>query len=586
MMVITGAGIVSAIGHNKAQVLDALRAGRSGIRPIRYLDTVHRHLPVGEVQLSNEEMAGLLGVECTESTSRTTLLGALALREAVQEAGLQADQLPQTALVSGTTVGNMDRAERLFPCEDACQALGDCGRVTREMAAIVGAFGFTTTCSTACSSAANAFILGANLLRSGLYQRVIVGGSECLSRFHFNGFRTLMILDDRPCRPFDATRAGLNLGEGAAFMVLETAESAAQRGATPLAVLSGWGNACDAFHQTASSEDGQGAFLSMTQALKRAGLAPADIDYVNAHGTGTLNNDASESAALHRVFGQSLPLVSSTKSMTGHTTSASGGIEMVICLLAMQHRLVPKNLNWAQPMPDGVQPVTETLTDRPLRHVLCNSFGFGGNDTSLLLSAYSGADNKETPPALRPVYVKSIVKYADIAPDEQPRIPPMVARRLSGVLKRALATSLFTLQKMGVEQPDAIITGTEMGCLHETESFLKEMCLEGETCLKPTHFIQSTHNTISSLVAIRTHTHGYNSTWSHGSDSFFSALLDAWLQLQLGDIENALVGLHDERGECALSLFLDTQLKGALLPLRRLDDLEKTVALFTENIQR
>ena len=251
-MVITGAGIVSAIGHNKAQVLDALRAGRSGIRPIRYLDTVHRHLPVGEVQLSNEEMAGLLGVECTESTSRTTLLGALALREAVQEAGLQADQLPQTALVSGTTVGNMDRAERLFPSEDACQALGDCGRVTREMAAIVGAFGFTTTCSTACSSAANAFILGANLLRSGLYQRVIVGGSECLSRFHFNGFRTLMILDDRPCRPFDATRAGLNLGEGAAFVVLETAESAAQRGATPLAVLSGWGNACDAFHQTAS----------------------------------------------------------------------------------------------------------------------------------------------------------------------------------------------------------------------------------------------------------------------------------------------------------------------------------------------
>ncbi|RKW60677.1 MAG: beta-ketoacyl-[acyl-carrier-protein] synthase family protein, partial [Prevotella sp.] len=182
MIVVTGAGIISAIGNDKAETLSALIEGRSGIGPIRYLNTIHKDLPVGEVQLSNEEMAARLGVACTHQTSRTTLMGTLALKEALQQAGLTPADLPQTALVSGTTVGNMDRAEKFFNTEKGCEALGDCGKVTEEMAAMIGRFGFTTTCSTACSSAANAFILGANLLRSGLYERVVVGGSECLSK--------------------------------------------------------------------------------------------------------------------------------------------------------------------------------------------------------------------------------------------------------------------------------------------------------------------------------------------------------------------------------------------------------------------
>ena len=576
MIVVTGAGIISAIGNDRAETLSALIEGRSGIGPIRYLNTIHKDLPVGEVQLSNEEMAARLGVACTHQTSRTTLMGTLALKEALQQAGLTPTDLPQTALVSGTTVGNMDRAEKFFNIEKGCEALGDCGKVTEEMAAMIGRFGFTTTCSTACSSAANAFILGANLLRSGLYERVVVGGSECLSKFHFNGFRTLMILDNRPCRPFDATRAGLNLGEGAAFMVLETAESAEKRAAKPLAVLSGWGNACDAFHQTASSEDGQGAFLSMTQALKRAGLTPGEIDYVNAHGTGTPNNDASESVALQRVFGQKLPLVSSTKSMTGHTTSASGSIEMVICLLAMQYQLVPKNLNWTAEMENGLRPVANVMRNKPLQHILCNAFGFGGNDTSLVLSAYSQSHTPVNTLQDVPVYVKAVVKFTDISQEEMPKIPPMVARRLSGVLKRALLTSLVTLKRMAIEQPDAIITGTEMGCIKETENFLREMTEGGEECLKPTYFIQSTHNTISSLIAIHTHTHGYNCTYSHRKNSLKGALTDALLQLKLGDITNALVGWHDEAGEIAVSLFLDTHPDDNILyTIHQIKDIDK-----------
>ena len=503
------------------------------------------------------------------------LLGTLALREALAMADISSEQLANVALVSGTTVADMDCAERCFDAAQSCNSLGDCGRSTEEMAQHIGPFGFVTTCSTACSSAANAFILGANLLRSGRFKQVVVGGTECLSRFHFNGFRSLMILDGEPCRPFDDTRAGLNLGEGAAFVVLETAENAAQRGAEALAELSGWGNACDAFHQTASSDDGIGAVLSMRQALQRAGLKPADIDYVNAHGTGTPNNDASESVALRSVFGENVPPVSSTKSRTGHTTSASGSIESVICLLAMRQGFIPSNLNWQKPMADGIVPVSQTLRERQLRHVLCNSFGFGGNDTSLVFSALPTSKQPSQSPALRPVYVKTVVQFADIPEAELPRIPPLVSRRLSGVLRRALLTSLVTLKRAGIEQPQAIITGTAMGCVDETEKFLRELANDGEGSLKPTNFIHSTHNTISSLIAIHTHCHSYNSTYAHGQRSLESALTDAWLQIALGDLETALVGWHDEAGQIAISMVLTNEVDGAEYTLNSLEDVRQ-----------
>ena len=395
VIVITGAGVVSAIGCGKADTLAALREGRSGVGPVRYLETSLKDYPVGEIALGNAEMAALSGAP--DTWPRTTLMSILAIREALKEAGLETpdqvggDVMPGSdrasrVLVSGTTVGAMDLTEKIYPDYSSDHS---CGACTDLAALFVGGFDDATTLSTACSSAANAIIYGANLLRTGQCQCVVAGGSECLSNYHLNGFHSLMILDQQPCRPFDASRAGLNLGEGAAYLVLETLESALQRGAKPLAILSGFGNACDAFHQTASSENGEGAYLAMTQALKRAGLQPADIDYVNAHGTGTPNNDASESTALRRVFGDNLPPVSSTKPYTGHTTSASGSIEAVFCLLALQHGFLPAELNWSMPDPACIVPVTSCPSPTGhLKHILTNAFGFGGNDSSLILSAY------------------------------------------------------------------------------------------------------------------------------------------------------------------------------------------------------
>ncbi len=574
-IVITGAGVVSAIGVGKAETLFALQSLRSGIGEVRYLQTEHHELPVGEVKLSNEEMQQLVAVAADggEELCRTTLMARLALREALAEAGmLNADQQliaeldGRMPLISGTTVAGMDRGENLFTStehelmmQQMLEAKTDCGSNTQQIARGFGKFALLDTISTACSSALNAIEIGANLIKTGQYEQAVVGGTESLSRFHLNGFNTLMILDHAQCRPFDETRAGLNLGEGAGFLVIETLSSARRRGAKPLAIVSGYGNACDAFHQTASSEDGEGAYRAMSQAIRMAGLQPSDIDYVNAHGTGTPNNDPSELTAMHRVFADqvALPPYSSTKGFTGHTTSASGSIEAVFCLLALQHQFMPVSLGCTKSIEGEPMPVTQdtAMPAQGLRHILCNAFGFGGNDSSMVFSAFDSNTNKSsllTPhSSLKNVFVLTEQKLTaeDADPNFKLYMTPGEARRLGPMLKRTMAVSIQALRDAGEDGaafvPDAIITGTAWGNAESSETFLRDMLTGGEQLLKPTPFMQSTHNTIGSLIAISTKNHGYNNTHSQGEDSLRMAMLDAWMLMQQGQIKSALVGLHD-----------------------------------------
>ncbi len=616
-ILITGMGIVSAIGLDCSETLASLRAGKTGIGALRFLKTDHCEFPVAEVQISTDEMAARLGIPEGQPRTRTQLMGIMALGQALEQAQLTDEDRAQAAFVFATTVGGMDMSEQYYldflhnDLHNDYISQHDCGASTEGTADYYGPFASVSTLSTACSSAANAIINGANVLRSGLHEIAVVGGSECLTKFHLNGFNSLMILDEEQCRPFDETRAGLNLGEGAAFLVIETAASAQRRGVKPIAVLEGYGNACDAYHQTASSPDGEGAFLAMKEALTDAGLQPSDINYINAHGTGTPNNDSSESQAMMRLFGDALPPVSSTKSFTGHTTSVSGSIETVICLLALQEQFLPVNLGWKHQMPDGITPVMDPTPQRPLRHVLCNSFGFGGNDSSLVLGHPHNADARLTHSApslagrvgveapifitaatqvsiqegLSEAWMESPILYEEpyvrsLDVDFKQWLSPGESRRMGKLLKRALATSLTAMKVSGVEHPDAIITGTGLGCIENTEILLMHLCTEGEENCKPTPFMQSTHNTISSLVSIHTHSHGYNATYAHKEASFDCALEDAWMQLQLGRIRTALVGGHDEMtpqyfgllrkagylgqpgqvaGETAVSLMLDAQ---------------------------
>jgi len=612
-IVITGAGVVSAIGIGKEETLASLQALRSGIDEVKYLVTEHHELPVGEVKRSNEELDAMTRVpqDGQQPLCRNTMIARLAVREAMAEAGLlTTDGVLKTTFdgqlpfLSGTSVAGMDRGENLFTSTDSEEmnrtmlgAQTDCGNQTLEVARAFGQFALFDTLSTACSSAANAIQLGSNLLKMGRYRQAVVGGTESLSRFHLNGFNTLMILDKEQCRPMDATRAGLNLGEGAAYLVIETLSSALERGATILGVIDGYGNACDAFHQTASSADGEGAYLAMQKALRMAHLEPTDIDYINAHGTGTPNNDPSELTALHRLFGEAaLPPYSSTKGFTGHTTSASGSIEAVFCLLALQHQFLPVSLACTQPIEGEPAPVMAGATkpQRELRHVLCNAFAFGGNDSSMLLSApqtlsgtrgqvpLSQNETKGQIPAtqLKKVYViaENTLREGDAEPDFKRYMTPGEARRICPMLKRTLAISLQTLRDASPEGaeayvPDAIITGTAWGNVESSKTFLQDMLTDGEHLLKPTPFMQSTHNTIGSLIAINTHNHGYNNTHSQGNDSLSMALLDAWMLIQLGEVRSALVGLHDllpARLNQSMLLVSEEALPTGVTPLREL----------------
>lgn len=558
-IVITGEGIVSAIGNDTAAVLQSLKTNKTGIGGMTYLRSTHHELPVGEVKCSNEEMKSILGIAADSLTSRTVLMGIWAVRQALADANVQRaianNPSLRVVLISGTTVGGMDLTEQHYDELLTDHRYAEClrhhapGDSTQAIAEYFSLFTDYTTISTACSSAANALILGANLIQAGEADIVVAGGSEALSVFHLNGFHSLMITDTEPCRPFDANRAGLNLGEGAAYVVLEPEELAKQIATSAHAYLTGYGNACDAFHQTASSEQGDGAFLAMKEALQMAHLQPADIQYINAHGTGTPNNDVSESHAIQRIFGNNVPLVSSTKSFTGHTTSASGAIEAVICLLALREQFVPANLGFTTPIPDGIRP-TLGVHHYPLRHVLCNSFGFGGNDSSLIFSLnrpepadevfFKHSDDEIQ--MLARVELSSEEELSDI----RNYVKPLETRRMGKLMKGTLLSSLKALEAAGIESPDAIITGTAWGCLENSEKLLDQIKEEGEVMLKPTYFMQSTHNTLGSSIAIRTRCHGYNVTFSQGSKSLDWALRDAKMLLKRGVCQTVLVGCHDE----------------------------------------
>lgn len=390
---IVSTGIITAIGDDTASCLDSLKSGRAGIGQAKFLDTHWKDtIPVAEVSYSNKALAdkGCL----PRHYPRTALLSAIASAEAWKPFQSKNRPFP-VSFFSASTVGGMDKTEGFFGGLMADRSSGtpadfiyhECGAITELVARHLRFDGFTTTASTACSSSANSIMMAAQAIQAGLIDVAIAGGADALCRFTLNGFNTLGILDRQECQPFDGSRRGLNLGEGAAYILLMSERALKTYGATPLATVSGWANTNDAYHQTASSPDGVGNLLAMEGALKVAGRRPEDVSYINLHGTGTENNDSAEGRAIDKLFGEHAPPASSTKSFTGHTLGAAGGVEAVFSVLAIRERIIPPNLRWGQPMPDvRLKPVTTLQEGVGLQHVLSNSFGFGGACSSLLFS--------------------------------------------------------------------------------------------------------------------------------------------------------------------------------------------------------
>lgn len=391
---IAGAGAITAIGNTVPECLAAFAREEAGMGPITYLETIHKGIiPVAEVKLNNEELAARTGAPA--QWSRTALLSLAAAQEALADAHIENLSSLRTGFISANTVGGMDKTEQFFSHFMDDHSRGrlrdvvnhECGAVTELVANALGIKHYVTTINTACSSSANALFLAARMIKQGLLDVAVAGGTDALTRFTLNGFNTLMILDRRFCKPFDNAREGLNLGEGAGYVVLVSERVAQSLGKVPYALLSGYANANDAYHQTASSPNGEGSYLAMSGALRRSGLQPGDIDYINLHGTGTPNNDQAEGTAIRRVFGDDLPRLSSTKSFTGHTLGACGGVEAVFSVMAIQEGIIYPNLRFQTPMNElGILPETRFLKAQAVNHVLSNSFGFGGNCSSLIFS--------------------------------------------------------------------------------------------------------------------------------------------------------------------------------------------------------
>ncbi len=391
---LTGLGIISAIGNNVEESIHSFEQHRSGIGPCQHLDTIHRDIfPLGEVKLSNSELADMHHLDAR--LSRTILLSYHAARAAMDSLPDLNGRKYRTGFISASSVGGMDRTEHFYDEFTKDPFSGDlrdvmyhdCGKPTDFVAEKLGVKDFITTISTACSSSANAIMLGARLIKAGQLDIVIAGGVDSLTKFTLNGFNSLMIVDKEQCRPLDESRVGLNLGEGAAYVILMSEKIVNDLKLDPYCSLSGYGNTNDAFHQTALSNEGNGPYLAMNAALKMSGLKPSDISYINMHGTGTQNNDMAEGKAVERIFHPNYPRLSSTKSFTGHTLGASGAVEAVFSAISVKQGIIYPNFSFSHQMHDlSIVPETQFQRGQKIENVLSNSFGFGGNCTSLLFS--------------------------------------------------------------------------------------------------------------------------------------------------------------------------------------------------------
>jgi 3-oxoacyl-(acyl-carrier-protein) synthase len=545
---IAGAGIISPLGQGLTATGDALRQNRSAIGPLSLFEVQGERLPVGQAGLAEPSFP-----------SRTHRLAHIAAGQA-----LSGCDRPPDAVIIGTTTGGILTTEQLLRNKVADKEAYRYHGLTSVVEYLAGEFGCggpAIAVSTACSSGAVAIALALRMLRRGWAESVLVGGVDSLCRLTYFGFHSLQLVDRKGCRPLDRDRQGMTIAEGAAMLLLTT-----KKPASPLAELLGAGLSCDAYHPAAPHPEGRGALAAMRAALADAGLAPADIGYINLHGTGTRENDQAEAKAIKSLFDAPPPL-SSIKGATGHSLAASGAIEAVVSTLTIGENFLPGNTGCLHPDPAlGVTPLTESVS-RQTSAVLSNSFGFGGNNGSLVIarpdrfprpaspeiadgwlavhgfSCITGAGNG----AQTMAQLAQGVPVAGMAAQDtlSAKLPPNLVRRLKRLARMTLALAGDAHANAGAAgKTDAVFMGTGWGALSETHDFLNRLTDSGEQFPSPTDFVGSVHNGPAGQAAILLGATGANVTVSGGDYSFEQALLTADLLLAEG--ERALVLGADE----------------------------------------
>jgi 3-oxoacyl-[acyl-carrier-protein] synthase II len=590
---ITGLGVTCALGGTLAEAWPRILAGERAAGPLRLFD------PTGQRATIAAEVRDLHVPSHADGRpwSRTDAMAMQAAREALSEAGLstRAPGLRVGLVVGGTTGGMFETERRLATMfADASARAPDPDMLAHPLSAtvdrlreVLGPLVRARTLCSACSSGANAFVLGAAWLALDLVDVALVGGTDALCRLTYTGFNALGAIDPEPARPFDARRRGLTIGEGAGFAVLERPERARARGASWSAELVGFGALSEAHHITNPEASGVIPARAIEAALARAGVTAREVDYVNAHGTATPLNDAMETQALVRALGAEVSRVrvSSTKGQIGHTLGAAGAIEAAIAARVVQTGDIPPTggLEQIDPACAALRHVIGKAEHDEVRVALSSSFGFGGVDT-VLVFAKPGV-GRDDPPAGAPRAVRivasgSATKAGLLSGDAHaPLIVPLeeagstepsattgaAADPTAGLdaararrLDRASRLAAAAIGAAGCEPQDAILLGVSYGETDGSAAFLARVIEKGPRLAPPAEFPNLVPSAPSGHTSIYHRVHGLAATVADLGASAEGALSTAWELLRAGEIASAIVGTAEGPSELVATCIAPT----------------------------
>lgn len=566
---ISGMGIISSLGKGITETGEALQRNLTGIRPLDLFATAsNQPLPVGEVAGPIED----------ESVPRTHQIARLAADQAMAKSRETPD-----AVVMGVTTGGMLTTEALLKKnvqDPKLFRLHATGSVAEDIARRYHCTGPALTVSTACSSGAVAIKIALEMLRSENYKRVLAGGADSLCRLTYYGFSALQLVDPDGARPFDRNRRGMSVAEGAAMLLL-----VANDPHHAVAEILGAGLSCDAHHPATPHPHGQGARAAMQAAMEDAGISSTEVDYINLHGTGTLDNDISEARAINSLFERQKPLMSSVKGAFGHTLAAAGAIEAVVSAIAISSSLVPATVGCDHPDPDLKLDLVIQPVQRPISTVLSNSFGFGGNNAAVVFSACGKYKPNRTCTKTQPMTILGCACVTGAGNTRQTmesvadgktcagmlgiqHISANLAagdvRRLKRFPRLALSLAIAAHENSGESHdPSSVFLGTGWGALSETSDFLTRLFETNEQFPSPIDFIGSVHNAAAGQIAMRFQATGPNITMTGGDYSFEQALMAA--SLLSNSIEDTFLVIGADESHPQLSRLFDRSTSGSAI---------------------
>ncbi|MBD3922206.1 beta-ketoacyl-ACP synthase II [Paenibacillus sp. PR3] len=586
-VVVTGLGAVTALGSNVGDLWESVLAGKHGIKPVDQLDmTGYMTQIAGEVK---EDLV-LTHSKKRRVLDRATLFALKASEEALEDAALERSRLKEHAgCVIGTCLGGMNSGELWYRNQDS----GNKGNprllqewrlnsIAESLASEWGLGGPVFTFSTACAAGGNALGYAGDLIRAGKAEIMIVGGADALAHMGIAGFHALQSLDHEPCRPYSKDRNGLSLGEGAGILILESEESAVQRGAKIYAEVLGFGLSADGYHPTAPKPDGEGASRAISNALNKNNIAPDQVKYINGHGTGTPKNDSAETNAIKRVFGEAIASlkVSSTKSMIGHLLGAAGAVEGIVTVLSIHHQIIPPTANFTTP--DSVCDLDYTPNQpyysENLDYALSNNFAFGGNNCSVLFGNYQVTHPEVEELNEERIVITGMSQFSSVGGDldqfwtkllrGEPNwheistsegvvrkigkvkdfdihtyISKRDARKMDRFEQLTVAAAKRAINHAKVEINDenahriGIIVGTANGTVESCVNFYQPVVHEGAEGANPVHFPNTVFNQASGLAAMQTNAIGLNTTVVDGHASTAAALCTAYEHLKNDDAD-------------------------------------------------